>query len=121
MSLIRYTQKVNTEPYQIEIYEMADGKVPFDAWFLSLRDEKTKAIVRKRLARIRLGSFGDRKPVGEGVSELKIDFGPGFRIYYAMHEKTVVLLLTAGNKSSQSKDIKRAIEYWREFRSENNA
>ncbi len=112
---------MDTEPYQIEVYETADGKAPFDAWFLSLGDEKTKAVVRKRLGRVRLGNFGDRKPVGGGVSELRIDFGPGFRIYYAMHEKTVVLLLTAGDKSSQSKDIKRAIEYWREFRSEKNA
>ncbi len=100
---------MDAEPYQIEIYETADGKSPFDTWFLSLRDEKTKAIVRKRLGRVRLGNFGDRRSVGEGVSELKIDFGPGFRIYYA------------GDKGSQSKDIKRAIEYWQEFRSEKDA
>ncbi len=112
---------MDTEPYQIEVYEAPDGKAPFDTWFLSLRDKKTKAIIRKRLARVRLGNFGDRKAISEGVSELRIDFGPGFRIYYALHEKTVVLLLTAGDKSSQSKDIKRAIEYWQDFRSEKNA
>lgn len=121
MSLIRYNQSVSGEPYAIEIFTTKSGSSPFDDWFRSLRDEKAKAIVRVRLARVRQGNFGDRKPVGEGVMELRVQYGPGYRIYFAMSGKTVVLLLTAGDKSTQKKDIKKAIAYWNDYRSENDA
>jgi putative addiction module killer protein len=116
MSLIRYNFNSEETPYRIEIYKTAVGRSPFDDWLRSLRDEKTENIVGMRVARIRSGTFGDRKAIGEGVWELRIDFGPGFRIYYAMIGARIVLLLTAGDKSGQRKDIKNAISYWREFK-----
>jgi putative addiction module killer protein len=64
---------------------------------------------------VRLGNFGNIKPVGDGVSELKVDQGPGYRVYYAMSGKAVVLLLIGGDKSTQSKDIKTAKRYWQDY------
>jgi putative addiction module killer protein len=121
MSLIRYINNLGGDRFEIAIFQTRSGRAPFEEWFLQIKDEKTKAMVRTRLARLRLGNFGDRKALGEGVWELRIDFGPGFRIYYAMSGKTVVLLLSAGDKSSQSKDIKKAKSYWLELRREKDA
>ncbi len=71
--------------------------------------------MRARLNRIRLGNFGDCKSVGGGVEELRIDFGPGYRVYYGREGAVVVILLCGGDKRSQAKDIFRAQEYWREY------
>lgn len=69
-----------------------------------------------RVDRMELGLFGDSEPVGDGVSELRIHYGPGYRVYYAKEGKTIYLLLCGGDKSTQSKDIKRAREYWLEHK-----
>jgi putative addiction module killer protein len=65
--------------------------------------------------RIQLGNFGDHKYIGEGVSELRIDVGPGYRVYYAVSGKTVIVILTAGDKRSQTRDIAQAKRYWQEY------
>lgn len=70
--------------------------------------------IRARLDRMELGNFGTVKPVGDGVSELKIDHGPGYRVYFAMSGKTVVLLLIGGDKSTQQRDIEMAKIYWKQ-------
>lgn len=75
-----------------------------------------KGKVRIRLDRVRLGNLGRNRSVGEGVYELKIDFGPGYRVYYALNGKTVVLLLLGGDKSSQKKDIVQAKAYWQDHK-----
>ena len=80
----------------------------------SLRDKVAVYRIRARLDRLELGNFGIVKPVGDGVSELKIDHGPGYRIYFAMSGKTVVLLLNGGDKSTQQKDIETAKAYWKQ-------
>lgn len=80
----------------------------FKTWFRDLKDKQAKTKILVRLRRVSLGNFGDVKPVGSGVSELKVDFGPGYRIYFLQKEKTVVILLCGGDKSSQQKDIERA-------------
>jgi len=67
---------------QVEYYETADGKSPFRKWFAALRDRKAQARIDARLARVQLGNFGEHEPVGEGVMELKIDYGPGYRVYF---------------------------------------
>ena len=80
----------------------------FANWFKSLKDRKAKARIQARIDRIELGSFGDVAPVGEGVSELRIHYGPGYRVYFLQRGPIVVVLLSGGDKSSQKSDIKKA-------------
>jgi len=101
--------------YQLEYYQKESGDVPFADWLEGLRDRAAIARIRILLGRVRLGNFGAAKSVGDGVSELKIDFGPGYRVYYAMSGKSVVLLLIGGDKSTQSKDIETAKRYWLDY------
>jgi len=91
--------------------------VPFDNWYNSLRDSKISTIIDKRLNRVILGKLGDCQSVGEGVFELRIDYGPGFRIYFGQVGTTIIILLCGGDKSTQDRDIRQAIEYWTDYRS----
>ena len=100
-------------PYHLKFYLDENGNAPFLEWLYSLRDKVTVYRIRARLDRVELGNFGTVKPVGGGVSELKIDYGPGYRVYFAMSGKTVVLLLIGGDKSTQQSDIKTAKGYWK--------
>jgi putative addiction module killer protein len=96
-------------------YMTLNGKVPFSNWLNSLKDPVTRLRIRRRLDRLELGNFGDCEPVGEGVSELKLAFGPGYRIYFAEQDDVIIILLCAGDKGSQKKDIKTAKMYWQEL------
>jgi putative addiction module killer protein len=89
-------------------YITEDGRNPFQEWIQNMHDAMVRGRIRIRLNRLRLGNFGDSKAVGDGVFELKIDIGPGYRVYYSKMESTVLLLLCGGDKSAQSKDISRA-------------
>jgi putative addiction module killer protein len=80
----------------------------FDAWFARLRDERAAAAIRARMLRLRSGNFGDAKSVGEGVAELRVDLGPGYRVYYTRIGLVVVVLLVGGDKRSQTRDIAAA-------------
>ena len=80
----------------------------FADWLDELRDRKAQRIIAKRLIRAEGGNLGQIEPVGEGVSEMKIDYGPGYRLYFVLRGQTVVLLLCGGDKSSQDRDIDRA-------------
>lgn len=84
-------------------------------WFNSLRDRQARARIDVRIRRLSLGNPGDVKPVGEGVSELRIDYGPGYRIYFAQHGQTFVVLLAGGDKSTQDRDIRTALDLAREL------
>ncbi|MBM3883990.1 MAG: type II toxin-antitoxin system RelE/ParE family toxin [Verrucomicrobia bacterium] len=95
--------------------ELANGRVPFDDWFQSLGNPKTQAAVDARVARLRAGNLGDVKSVGGGVFELPIDFGPGLRIYFGRRGPRVAILLGAGDKSTQARDIRRAQQLWKDF------
>ncbi|MBI5549688.1 MAG: type II toxin-antitoxin system RelE/ParE family toxin [Deltaproteobacteria bacterium] len=97
-------------------YEDARGSVPFRAWIDSLKDVRVKAKIDARLLRLRLGNFGDAKPVGDGVCELRIDHGPGYRIYYGLDGARLVVLLAGGDKASQRADITKAKTYWASYR-----
>ena len=84
-------------------------------WFNGLRDRQAKARVDIRIRRLSLGNPGDVKPVGEGVSELRIDYGPGYRVYYVQQGNTLVILLTGGTKQTQTQDIKTALDLARDL------
>ena len=79
-------------------------------WFSGLRDRAAKMRINIRIRRLSLGNPGDVKPVGEGVSELRIDHGPGYRVYFVQRGQTLVVLLAGGDKRTQDRDIKRAVE-----------
>ena len=114
MSPIAYSGTVIER--EVKKLELQSGLVPFDEWFDSLRDRKTQIRVDARLARLRAGNFGDCKSVGGSVFELRITVGPGLRVYYGLHGRKIVILLGGGNKRSQSQDIGRAQQLWKEFK-----
>ena len=89
------------------MYEVR-STVEFIDWLDALRDVQARARIIKRIDRIAQGNFGDAKPVGDGVAELRFTFGPGYRVYYVRREEVVVILLCGGDKGSQEKDIERA-------------
>ena len=99
------------------------GKSPYAQWIMKLRDARAKARIIMQVDKMELGLFGDVEPIGEGLSELRIHHGPGYRVYYGKEGPQSYLLLCGGNKSTQSKDIKRAREYWTDYkrRSRNDA
>jgi putative addiction module killer protein len=101
--------------FTVEYYVTPNGKVPFREWQEHLKDKVAKAAIIRRVIRIQLGNFGDHKQVGDGVSELRIDVGPGYRVYYAVSGKAVIVILTAGDKRSQMRDIAQAKRYWQEY------
>ena len=82
----------------------------FSEWFRKLRDRQARARVQIRIDRLQLGLVGDVRPVGEGVSELRIDYGPGYRVYFIQRGRELVILLAGGDKRTQSRDIEVAIE-----------
>ena len=92
------------------IYQDQRGREPFSEWHHSLRDLRTQARIRSRLRRVEAGNLGDIRSVGKGVSELRLDFGPGYRIYFGEVGDRLVLLC-GGDKSTQERDISRAREY----------
>lgn len=79
-------------------------------WFTSLRDRQAKARINVRIRRLTMGNPGDVKPVGQGVSELRIDYGPGYQVYFIQQGETLVILLAGGDKKTQKRDIKAALE-----------
>jgi putative addiction module killer protein len=101
--------------FTVRHYVAADGRDPFQEWFKGLRDPIAKGRVLKRVNRIEGGNFGDHKSCRDGVWELRIDQGPGYRVYYALADAVVVLLLCGGDKRSQAADIERAIGYWQDW------
>jgi putative addiction module killer protein len=103
-----------TYPYEIDYYVTAQGGKPFKDWLEGLRDVQGRARIRVRLDRVRLGNLGDHRSVGAGVQELRIDYGPGYRVYFGTEGQRVVLLLLGGDKSSQTRDIARAREFWQD-------
>jgi len=83
-------------------------------WFDSLRDRKARARIDVRIRRLSLGNPGDVRPIGSGVSELRIDYGPGYRVYFVQRGPMLIILLAGGDKRTQERDIKRALELARE-------
>jgi putative addiction module killer protein len=103
-------------PKEIVVFRTKDEQVPFAEWLDDLDDKKAVARVLARLARVRQGNSGDWKPVGEGVSELRVDYGPGYRVYFGQRGQTLVVLLCGGDKRTQDRDIRLAKQYWLAFK-----
>jgi putative addiction module killer protein len=82
----------------------------FAKWLLGLRDLRARARIQARIDRLELGNFGDARPVGQGVSELRIDYGPGYRVYFVNRGTELIILLAGGDKSSQIRDIRKAVD-----------
>lgn len=97
-------------------YQCDDGSIPFSDWLNSLRDKLAQARIRMRLRQVQSGNFGDCEPVGEGVIELRVHVGAGYRVYCGRHGKTIVLLLCGGDKKTQASDIKVAKSFWTEWK-----
>ena len=97
-------------------YREENGRHPFREWMETLRDALAKARINARLRQVESGNIGDSKPVGEGVTELRIDVGAGYRVYCGRHGQHWVILLCGGDKSSQAKDIARAKEFWADWK-----
>ena len=104
-----------TNAFEIEVYKTSTGKEPYTEWEESL-DNSALGRIDARITRIeKTGNFGVCEPVGDGVFELKLDFGPGYRVYFGYKTDTVLVLLLGGYKKGQQKDIDKAKEYWHEY------
>lgn len=101
---------------EIRRYLTGSGKDVFGAWMSGLRDNRTKAKIMVRIDRLSAGNFGDCKSLGNGLFELRIDWGPGYRVYYALVGRACVLLLCGGDKRKQASDIRRALECLKDYR-----
>ena len=104
-----------SEPFELLYYQTRDARLPCREWLETVTDAVAYAAIQSRMDRLRRGLFGDSEPVGEGVRELRIDTGPGYRVYYARPGKQIVLLLCGGDKRRQTADIKRAKVYWSDY------
>ena len=105
----------NARLREVQYYRTPNGRQPFIQWFESIREKNTQNRIDKRLERLEDGNFGDCQSVGEGVFELRLHFGPGYRIYFGQIGDRLVLLLCGEDKASQARDIKLAKTYWREY------
>lgn len=102
------------KPIQVEIYATEKGSTPFMDWLHPLKDLKAQAAIFKRLRRLELGNLGDFKYF-DRILELRIDYGPGYRIYCGKKENTWIVLLVGGTKRTQGEDIRTAQEYWKDW------
>jgi putative addiction module killer protein len=101
---------------EVRRYLTASGRDVFGEWLSGLRDVRTKAKIVARIDRLSVGNFGDCKALRGGLFELRINWGPGYRVYYALLSRTCVLLLCGGDKRKQSSDIQRGLEYLRDYK-----
>lgn len=111
MSRLKTTSNSVLIRFEIVVYQTAEGTAPIEDWLLKLRNRQAKVHVLRRIQRAALGNFGDHKGLGDGLCELRIDHGPGYRVYYTQVGNKIILLLCAGDKRTQVVDIVRAREY----------
>jgi putative addiction module killer protein len=103
------------QPREIDSYQTTEGKCPFEEWLDRLKDKTASVKIKARLARVSLGNLGNYQSVGEGVCELKIDYGAGYRVYFGQVGMTIIILLCGGDKSTQDRDIRTAKKYWKDY------
>ena len=102
--------------FELRFYQTSTGGQPFVEWLQGLDDRQARARIEARLARVAVGNLGDVETVGNGVHELRVDWGPGYRVYFSRHGKVIIVLLCGGDKRTQSKDIKRAKAYCEDYK-----
>ena len=101
---------------EIQYYQTSTGEQPFVAWMEGLKDRQARTRIEARLARVAVGNLGDVEPAGEGVMELRTDWGPGYRVYFARVGQLIVLLLCGGDKRTQQRDINRAKDCFEDYK-----
>jgi putative addiction module killer protein len=102
-------------PKDVQLYVTEEGKSPVEDWLEGLRDRKARAAIDARIGRLRLSLVGQVREIGEGVHEMKVDVGQGYRVYFGNVSNVVVLLLFGEDKRTQKADIKRAKEFWSDY------
>ena len=102
-------------PREILYYTTPNGRNPYRRWYTRLKDQRTQIAISNRIARLRTGNFGDFKRLSSSLYELRIHYGPGFRVYYGIFQNDIVVLLCGGTKSTQQRDIEKAQDYWNDF------
>ena len=105
---------------EVRNYITPEGRNPFRQWMARLPDKKARANIQKRIARLQEGNFGNFRRLNRDLYELRINYGPGYRVYFGMFTSRIVILLCGGRKGTQQRDIARAQNYWNELRSRNN-
>jgi len=103
-------------PRKVETYVTRDGEDVFQEWLDGVADQRAKALIDKTIAKVRLGNLGQHKSVGEGVEEIVLDYGPGYRIYFGEHGATLVILLCGSTKQRQDEAIRDARRYWKDWK-----
>lgn len=107
---------MEAQPRDIQLYQTEEGQRPFQEWLDCLKEKKAVAAIDAKIIKVRQGNLGDCRPVGKGVSEFRIDLGPGYRVYFGQVGHTIVILLCGGDKSTQGTDIQEAKAYWKDFK-----
>jgi putative addiction module killer protein len=105
---------------EIRHYLTAAGRDPYQEWLDILKDLIGRVAIQRWVDRVATGNFGEHKAIQEGVWELKMDVGPGYRVYYALESTTIMLLLCGGVKRTQAADIKKAVRYWQDYQQRRN-
>jgi putative addiction module killer protein len=114
--LISYSLFIQSFPYELEYFVSDSGKAPFKQWLDDLRDISARARIRVRLDRLRLGNIGDSRSVGDGIFELRVYYGPGYRIYFGHEGKRIILLLLGGDKTTQERDVVQAKKFLDDYK-----
>lgn len=112
---------VEIKPIEVEIYETVDGKVPFSDWLMKLKNVQASARILLRLDRVKQGNLGDHKFIADGMFELRVDTGAGYRVYFGKVSDDQIVILWAGDKGTRSRDIEKALAFWVDYRSRENA
>ena len=102
-------------PKEILHYTTLSGRNPYRQWYTRIKDQKTQVAISNRIARLRSGNFGDFKRLRKDLYELRINYGPGYRVCFGVFQNDIVILLCGGTKGTQQRDITRAQNYWNDF------
>ena len=117
VSIIWYFLVMEVRQRDTNFYQTKEGKEPAREWLESLKDKRTRGKVLTRIRRAETGDFGDWKGIGDGVCEMRIPHGPGFRVYFGIDDEgDLIILLAGGDKSTQSGDIEKAKSYWQDYK-----